>query len=55
MLFRSDNQDNKLFVGDFPQFYIDVTGDYGYTTKLKAHEWNKLGINDTNADFEEVE
>lgn len=26
-----------------------------YTTKLTKEEWNELGINDTNADFEEVE
>lgn len=26
-----------------------------FKTKLTKYEWNELGINDTNADFEEVE
>lgn len=52
MYWMIDKQDNKLFVGDFPQFYIDVTGDYGYTTELTADRWNELGVyDDVNAVF----
>lgn len=52
MYWMIDKQDNKLFVGDFPQFYIDVTGDYGYTTELTANQWNDLGVyDDVNAVF----
>lgn len=52
MYWMIDKEDNGLFLGEFPSFYIDLTGDYGYTTKLTAREWNELGIYDgVNAVF----
>lgn len=36
-------------------FVNDISEPEGFTIKLTKSEWNKLGINDTNADFEEVE
>ena len=51
-----DKQKNGLFVGELPFSSIDLTGDYGYVTKLTAREWNELGVyDDVNADFEEVD
>lgn len=35
-------------------FVNDISEPGGFTIKLTKSEWNKLGINDTNADFEEV-
>ena len=42
--------DGDLFVSDNGEL---VTG--GHHTKLTKQQWNELGINDTNADFEKVE
>lgn len=40
----------------YPNLVINNTCESkGYTIKLTKSEWNKLGINDSNADFEEVE
>lgn len=47
-----DKQKNGLFVGELPFSSIDLTGDYGYVTKLTADQWNELGIyDDVNAVF----
>ena len=42
--------DGDLFVSDNGEL---VTG--GHHTKLTKQQWNKLGINENNADFEKVE
>ena len=42
--------DGDLFVSDNGEL---VTGEHH--TKLTKQQWNELGINDTNADFEKVE
>lgn len=42
--------DGDLFVSDNGEL---VTGEHH--TKLTKQQWNELGVNDTNADFEEVE
>ena len=39
---------SKLYVGG-------KEGFDSFKTKMTKEEWNKVGINDTNADFEEVE
>ena len=48
-----DNNKN-LFIDELPTFGLDTTGDYIDITRLSIKEWNALGINETNADFEEV-
>lgn len=51
-----DKQDNKLLVDSSPVIIIDrLGGECGYVTKLTIEEWNNLGINGKNADFEKVE
>lgn len=51
-----DKQDNKLLVDSSPVIIIDrLGGECGYVTKLTIEEWNNLGIDGRNADFEEVE
>lgn len=42
--------DGDLYVSD--NSHLDYCG---YYTKLTKEDWGKVGINDTNADFEEVE
>ena len=45
-------QDDVLHIDEYRDFeYMD---DF-YKNKMTKEEWNKVGINDTNADFEEVE
>lgn len=38
----------------FISFNGDIDNDE-YHTRMTIEQWNKIGINDTNADFEEVE
>lgn len=42
--------DGDLYVSD--NSHLDYCG---YYTKLTKEDWGKVGINDTNADFEEME
>lgn len=52
MYWMIDNQDDSLFVSDLPEFWLDLTGDYGYVTELTAREWNEVGVyDDVNAVF----
>lgn len=56
MYWMIDKQDNKLFVDSSPVIIIDrLGGECGYVTKMTIEEWNNLGIDGRNADFEEVE
>lgn len=43
---------------EIDDLFISTNGDLDvgeFHTKMTKTEWNKLGINDTNADFEKVE
>lgn len=52
MYWMFDKTNNSLYVSDTYKFKFHAYGEHN--TKFTIDEWNKLGINDTNADFEEV-
>lgn len=45
----------KLFIDELPDLGVDDIGEYAYIARLPIKEWNELGINEGNADFEKVE
>lgn len=45
----------KLFIDELPNWGVDATGEYADIARLPIKEWNELGINEGNADFEKVE
>lgn len=50
------NYRSVVEVPTLPILYIgDKEGGEFFKTKMTKEEWNNLGINETNADFEEVE
>lgn len=52
MYWMFDKTNNSLYVSGTYKFKFHAYGEHN--TKFTIDEWNKLGINDTNADFEEV-
>ena len=55
MYWMFDKPNNSLYVSDTYKFNFPVESYHMHDTKLTIYEWNKLGINDTNADFEEAD
>lgn len=55
MYWMFDKPNNSLYVSDTYKFNFNVDSYHMHDTKLTIYEWNKLGINDTNADFEEAD
>lgn len=52
MYWMFDKTNNSLYVSGTYNFKFHAYGEHNI--KFTIDEWNKLGINDTNADFEEV-
>ena len=48
MYWIADNEEGDVFIGT-------SSPDSRFQTRLAIREWNELGINDKNADFEEAE